>query len=345
MGYGAFGVGSNRVGLHYGADYTTGFGTYRDNKGDWLLVLTNNAIYSVQLDPTDDFRITDAIGTGCVSQRAFVSLGIDSGDAVYLSQFGIHSLRQSQQYGAKEDKFLSWKIRQTMKTLNISRLKYAVGAHDSQNGRVVFAVPTGSSTSNDTLLVLDTKGSNSLNADNAKWYIWRISGVSINELLYARDASDNWHLYAGTTTGDVLRFSDDAFNDLDAAYQSELQTAHNDLGSLLIRKTLGPIMVTLQPGGNYRPTMKFIFDYGQNISTSRQLSMKAPGGSLLGVGLLGGFMLGTAEVTRNEKVYGAGSGRTIGFNISHTGADEPYRVGKIDYLVAGMGQDAGDAAA
>ena len=340
----------------FGKNFSTGFGTYQDNNGDYLYILGNDAIFSVIQDPQSDFIVSDAVANGCVHERAFISLGVDSGDAVYVSSRGIHSLRASQQFGARADAFLSWKIRPTWNTLNRNRMENIFGAYDHVRGNVVLAVATGSSTAADTLLVLDVKESQQITAQNARWTIWKIAGDDgtnttpptpflLNDLAMARDANDNWHLYAGTVTGDVLRFSDDTFSDVGEAYPVEFQTKHNDYGVLSRSKQLGDIMVTLQPGGSYEPKMSFIFDYGARQSSERALKMVAPLGFILGTSLLGGpDLLRGSATTRDEKVYGTGKGRTIGFKFSHSGGNEPFWVSKIDHQVNVLGEDVGDTA-
>lgn len=333
----------------YGLNFSTGFATYRDNAGDWLLMLGNRNITSAILSPASDFAVTDVIANGCVSQRAFVPLGLDSGDGIYLSQHGIHSLRQSQQHGRRADTYLSWKIRSFFATLNRARLKYACGAYDQANGRVIFAVSTGSNTSNDTLLVLDVKDVEEITSKTARWSIWNLNGPSgrkfVQTLTYARDATDNYHLYIGTSTGDVLRFSNTVFSDLDTAYTAKIVSKHRDYGSIIQAKRLGDIMLTLAPGGGYTPTMKFLFDYGRRTSSQRQLRMPVSTGSAFGTGVFGTATFGSASTTSDTKVYGAGSGRTIAFEISHSGKNQPFRIGKIDHQVMLMGEDTGDASA
>ena len=55
------------------------------------------------------------------------------------------------------------------------------------------------------------------------------------------------------------------------------------------------------------------------------------------------FVLGGSNIVGDTKVYGAGSGRTISFEITHSGADQPWRVGRIDPQIQVNGEDSGDA--
>jgi hypothetical protein len=340
----------NTIGFSaYGDNYTTGFGTYRDNNGDYLMILGNKKLQAAVLNPLNAFAVTDAIENGCVSERAYVSLGLDSGEAVYMSDKGIHSLRQSQQHGARADTFLSWKIRPTWATLNRSRLKYAVGAYDHINGWVIFAVPTGSNTFNDLLLCLNVNDKESLTAENALWYKWKLTGgIRVQDMKFIRDSSDDWKLAIATSKGDILYLSTDTYSDVSVdgttsgIYLSLAQTAHNDYGSTLSNKRLGDAIVTIGPGGNYTPSFKVHFDYGARTSTGKDITMLPTGGFTLGTDVLGTGVLGAGVTTRDEKVYAQGHGRTIGFEISHAGDDQEWVVSKIDHQVMVIGEDTGD---
>ena len=68
----------------YGGNTITGLAEFSAASREWVLVLTRKRIYSVvQLpDPETPFHVDDTIANGCVAQQAFVSLGVDSGDAI-----------------------------------------------------------------------------------------------------------------------------------------------------------------------------------------------------------------------------------------------------------------------
>ncbi len=344
------GFSTNRTGYldAFGKVFSTGFGEYEDIDGKWLLLLTNKGIVGAVLDESDDFRTTDGIATGCVSQRAYVNLGLDASDAVYMSEQGIHSLRQSQTFGSRQDQFISWKIAETFKTLNKGRLKFAVAAYDRLNGRVVFAVSTGSNTGNDTLLVLDLSNETELTAKSASWSIWKLRSATgplhVNELLYARDdtSAGEYHLYAGTDEGDVIRFTDTVYNDLTVGtYAVAFTTRDDPLGTHLQEKGLGDVNVVLQPGGTYKPTCQFMFDFGNTKSKAKPMTMKGTGGAVWGTGVWGTDFWTKQNVTRTESLYGVGKGHTIGFRFAHSGNNEPFRVGRTDFEAMVTGKDAG----
>src|SRR3990172_1811107 len=340
----SLGFFSRRVGADaYGGAFATGFGTYQDNNGDFLLALSNDQIVSYVLDPTGagDFIRSDVISNGCVHQRAFVDLGPDAGDAIFMSRHGIHSLRQSQQHGRRESAFLSRKIQQTFQLLNPSRLDLTCAAYDRQNGRIVFVMSTGSSTQHDILMALDVRHADSLNAQDALWYgPWVISGgVSINHLLYARDQNDIFRLFAFTTDGRALTFEEDVFHDLaDSAYEVVIRTNDESYGSIALEKSVGDVMIHVQPGGDHTIEMSTEFNYGIR-SVSQTLSQPAIFQPTLPVTLP--FTIGMGEISSDVKVYATGRGRTVASKLRTNQADSPFFIGRIERQIEGAGEDAG----
>jgi hypothetical protein len=336
--------GSSAIGglSAYGGEFTTGLAEHTDNQGDWLLILTNRKLYSVlqTSNPLSPFFIDSEIANGCVSQAAFVNLGTDSGDSIYLSEDGIHSLRQSQQHGARQDRFLSWKIRTTFRSLRRDRLKYASGAYDPDHGIVVFLVTTGANTAHDLLLVLDVKGQDEVTAENARWYRWRLSGISANRVVSARGVDGKRGIYLGTTNGNVLRFTLDRFDDLTVGYVARLQTHHDDLGAPGVVKVLGDIYMQLQPGGDYNPRVRAVFDFGQSPTESIPLDMQVGSEPSWGAISWNEFAWSSTNTTQRERVPGWGAGETISLEIVHAGTNQPFRIASLTYEARALGRGA-----
>jgi hypothetical protein len=329
----------------YGDEYLTGFGEYTDNRGDYLLALSNKAIYAIVPDATNDFAVDSAVQNGCVSQRAFVSLGLDSGDAVYLSESGVHSIRQSQAHGGAETRFLSWKIRNTFKTLNKARLKYAWGAYWRDEGYVLFAVTTGSNTAHDIILALDVKDVDELTADTARWSIWTPASISVNALLAARDktTTNKQYVYLGTTNGNVCRFTRDTFSDLGSAYQVQMRTKHSNMGAPGVQKGVGDFYIHAQPEGTYRPTVRILYDFGTKQSPAKQIRLRTTGASW-GSATFGVSAFANINTTSVTKLYGTGQGETLAFDFTHKGANQPFRVAQLSAQIRGIGETQSDFA-
>jgi hypothetical protein len=345
---GTFG-GTSAVGgfSSYGDEFLTGFGEFSNNSGDWLLALSNKRLYAVGNtgDSIAPFY-TPPIGVvmnGCVHQNAFVSLGLDSGDAIYLSRVGIHSVRISEQFGERIDTFLSWKIRQTFRTLNQTALHRSVGAYDPKRGCVLFAVPTGSNSNPDTILCLDVKNNANLAANTAEWDVWSMAGSLssdqrlITALVTARidSGTTGFFIYGGNVEGDVGRFDDSssgAHSDLGLPYDVQFRTRHEDYGMSGVTKSLGDLYVTLQPGGSHRPTVTPIYDYGDSQGSTLSLRMPDVGGvvgsMVVGIGVVGG-----GSTTNTDKVYPRGAGETIALEFRHSGANEPFYIAQATEMV------------
>jgi hypothetical protein len=110
------------------------------------------------------------------------------------------------------------------------------------------------------------------------------------------------------------------------------------------------------PGGTYTPAMRFHYDHDERVSRVRQITMPEPTGAIVGTAVVGPIdpdnpdydvlkplegVVGTSSDYRTEKIYGVGSGRTVGFSFSHWQGNQPFWVSKIDYDVDIAGEDIG----
>lgn len=327
----------------YGDEFVTGLADFTDNQGDWVLILSNKRLYSVAQTPDalTPFYIDSEIQNGCVHQRAFVSLGLDSGEAIYLSENGIHSLRQSQQHGNASDKFLSWKIRETFSTINRSKIDKACGAYDPATGLVLFAVPTGSSTVNDTVLVLDLRGVAEINADTARWYVWfPQSSLNGNCLTTARDSSTaERFVYMGDTSGRVVRAQDTIWGDMSAPYSVSWQTKHDDHGDSTIDKGIGDLFVSLITATTaYTPTVQPIFNYGVREGVSLPIDSEASSGAEWDVAVWNVDSWSSSDLISVDRLYGRGSGITVGWRFSHSAYNQPFWVTQFTPQVRLLGE-------
>ena len=322
----------------WGDEYTTGFGHYQDAEGSWLLILTNRKIASIIRHPTTGvFLHDDDIPNGCVHQRAFVSLGLDSGDAIYMSNHGIHSLRQSQQNGGREESFLSWKIRKTFAGLNPARLHLSCGAYDEVEGWVLFAVTQTGQSSHDLILCLDVKNSRELSADSAVWYLWRTtSAFRVNCMVQSLDVQGKRRVYVGTVaSGDkaqVGRFTRGNYTDWGTGYNCNFTTGFAHQGSPSTEKQLGNLYVDVAPPANYSISGKTIFDYGARNARPFKIQLPGNAGTNWGSGPTGdplwdGFDWGsTTEIVRQKKLYLVGRFHSVAHQFSNSGTNQPFFV-------------------
>lgn len=333
------GVGS------YGEEFNTGFGSYQDNRGEFLMFLTNKRIVSFVENPAvtsneTRFVASDMIANGCVDQRAFVDLGYDQGDAVYVSENGIHSMALSQEYGNRVNSFLSWPIRKTWETISRSRLKYAVASYWPTEGLVLFAFSTGSSTTHNLILAMDIRGAQSINPDSVRWYKWYLAAPVANVLRAARDPDGLPTIYIGGTAGQVARFTRTAYSDLGSAIPVSFRSKDEDFAAPASEKSIGDTFVMVSGSGNYMPTHTYILDDGSRTGKQTGLSVTLSGweiGTGSGGGIIGTIEIGSGENVSRDRIRGVGSGFTISHKFSHTAASQPFFVGQITQDVAGQG--------
>lgn len=333
-----FGVGS------FGGEYNTGFGEFLGKDSDFLLFLTNKRIFAYQKnDPglitgsETAFKHTNTIGVGCVSQKAFVNMGADAGDAVFLSRDGVHSLAQSREHGEDATTYLSWPIRRTWQTLNQSRLDKAWGAYWPSEGMVIFSVSTGSNTTNDLLLVMDTKGAQSLTPETVRWYKWRLNGVTPNVLRLARGSDGKPYVYVGGTAGEVCRFDRDTYRDLtDAGTISvDMQTPNDDFGLPSRDKNIGDAFILVKGSGSGTVQHTLMLDDGRVSGQTSLLEVPAsaaqwaPAGSARwGISQWSGD-----NAVKRHRVPGVGSSTTVGHRFQRSGSSQPFFIGLLDQQV------------
>lgn len=319
-----FGPGS------YGEEYNTGFGSFQDNRNDFLLFLTNKRIVSfapnlAATGSENAFVMQESIDTGCVGQNAFVNLGMDVGDAVYLSMDGIHSLTQSKEYGNRASTYLSWPIRKTFDSLNRSRLKYATGTYWPNEGLVLFLVTTGSSDVHNLILCMDIKDADRISADTVRWYKWDFSGITPNYITVGRGTDDVPYVYLGDIAGRVARFGRTVYNDLGGVIAADIVTKNDDYGMPHKQKTIGDTFVALQGNGQYSIGYQTLLDDGQRAGHSALLSVPG-GGTLWGSSTWGGGYWGSNEGTIRHRISNVGTSPTVSHRFFHSTQDQPFWV-------------------
>jgi hypothetical protein len=349
------------------SEYVTGFGDYADSNADMLVVGTNKRLHFVVQtgNRVAPFRIVDSAENGLVSQNAYIPVGLNGGDAVYVSMDGVHSVKQSIEHGNKANTFLSWKIRKTWATLNRNNLDRASGAYWPTEGIILIAVPedtVGGGVANTLILCLDMKGldGEELNAETAIWHRWKLAvdttdtNAQLNPAVIfpGRDSSGEPFIYVGTYRGDVGIVSTGIYADMAStdgagaatlAYPMKWQTKHRDFGAFGVIKQLGRGYAKLMPGGQYGPKMRSIFDYGRRSAGSVDLQMQENSGSQWNAFLWDSdeWSSGDLEISRLEWSP-SGAGETIGFEMSYQGIDQPVGTAQLSYQVGGLGKDTGD---
>lgn len=335
-----FGPGS------YGEEYATGFGSFsQGNQSDYLLHLTNKRIAAYQPNPaltsaSDMLLQAFVVDTGCVGQNAFVNLGMDVGDCVYLSKDGVHSLAQSLEHGNAVNRYLSWPIRKTFDALNRSRLKYATGTYWPNEGLVLFLVTTGSASTHNLILCMDIKDADRITPDSVRWYKWDFTGINPNYITVGRGTDDAPYCYVGDLAGRVMRFGRNTYNDMGAAIAADIITKNDDFGLPHKMKNLGDTFVGLQGSGSYQIGHHLLLDDGQRTGQTSLLS--APGGGALWNSFNWGEAdWGSNDATIRHRISSVGSSPTVSHRFFHSSPDQPFWITSLsqEVFVSGATQD------
>lgn len=326
-----FGPGS------YGREFCTGLASYQDNRGDFLLMLTNRRLVAFRpnVEAEDNetaFLMEDAIDTGCMHQNAFVNLGLDFGDAVYFGPNGIHSLSMSSQYGNKVQNYLSWPIRKTFENLNLGRSKYVSGAYWPYEGLVTFVVSSSGSSTHNLILAMDIKDAAELTPDTVRWFKWELpTTISPNVLAAARGTDDKPHLYLGDTAGNVFRFGREEYTDNSITIPVEIETASTDYGYPSAQKTIGDTFIGLQGEGGL-VKHQVITDDGSTVGRITTLGTGS-GDGIWGNDSWGGGVWGATGTVERHRVASAGTSVTVGHRFTSAGSTSPFWITALSQTI------------
>ena len=139
------------VGLSDGQEIT-GLGIL----GEYLVIFKRKSIYVLSGSGPSDWKLSTTVNNlvnvensvGCVSHRSIVQVG---NDLWFMSDDGIRSLRRNEEGGTPLTGIVSGNIQGTIDTMNPSALdKVCATLYDK---RFYYAIPTGSSTYNDVVMV------------------------------------------------------------------------------------------------------------------------------------------------------------------------------------------------
>jgi hypothetical protein len=212
-------VGANYVDINPGdSDSITGMGMLQDE----LFVFKKQTIWSITGWDGTSFAATTAstentnvrlMGYGCIAPRSIVAVGNDIYFLSYLSGTPqIRSLKKTQFAATLGGGVISYDITGTMGNISRAGMQNTIGAFD---GRYCYwAVTTGSSTTNNKMIVLDTWGI--VKVKNIQVYPWTTmssksasymctSSISGSDVIYFSDTSP--------TSGLVFKFDPSVYTD------------------------------------------------------------------------------------------------------------------------------------
>jgi len=219
---------------------------------DFLIIFKENSIWAMQGAFPDEWIIDSANnnltnifqGVGCVSHRSIVQVG---NDLWFMSKDGIRSLRRNAEGTTPLMGRVDGNLQTTIESLNESQLSGVVATLFDK--RVYFAIPTGSSTFNNKILVADTTITleNPINPHPWVTYTgWSPSCWTVYE------PSNTSQLYFGEGDADgVVYQAETGTNDNSAAIDYDYKSPMIDLRAPDMRKTARFLYAGGQVAGDY----------------------------------------------------------------------------------------------
>jgi hypothetical protein len=247
------------VGLSDGQEIT-GIGLL----GEYLVVFKRKSIYVLTGSGPADWRLSGTVNNlvnvensvGCVSHRSIVQIG---NDLWFMSDDGIRSLRRNEEGGSPLTGIVSGNIQGTIDSLNPSALdKICATLYDK---RVYYAMPTGSSTYNNIVMVADTRITLDKPYNPFPWTkytgwqpaVFAVHRPSSQLTLYFGNGSADSKVFIGETgSTDVAAVGTLANSGkIDFDYRSKMI----DLRQPEMDKTFRFMKVGVQSGGDYDVTV------------------------------------------------------------------------------------------
>ena len=142
--------------------------------------------------------------------------------------------------------------------------------------------------------------------------------------------------HRGTTT----------YSDFGVSYTTTFRTHFDTFGAAGQVKKLGDTHVYIQPGGDYKPVLTPVLNWGRNTGESCEIEMPVPTGANwgpTGTAVWNQFTWGSGtDPVFRDKLSTFGEGDSIAFLVSHTGVDQPFFIAGLAFQVSGSGEAIGD---
>lgn len=319
-------------------DQVTGFGILNDE----LIVFKKYSIWSISGWSGATFATTTAAGQntqskvngyGTVSHRSIIAA---DRDLYYLSFVGgiphFRSLNQTVFAKTVDDGIVSYDIQQTMDGLNKSQLSLCAGKYDGKYIR--WAVPNGSSTTNNLVLVFEP--SRSLSHGGITYRNWsKWTGITPSSYLISTLSAQSRVYYTdATTSGLVFLEMGSTYSDNGTPVTMDVKT--RDVMFDYSKKTKYKYMYHKYASGSAGMLqIKARIDQASDFALQETLALAgtSPGLGPTGTFTLGVSVLGGAGVVKNRVTFAHLTGTLLGveFIESTANACEIY-----DYSIHGF---------
>ena len=269
---------------------------------DELFVFKRNTIWSITGWSGATFTATTVAGQntnskiygyGCVSHQSIVNTGKD---LYYLSFLGgtphIRSFRQTQFAQVLEEGIVSWDIENTLDGVNKSQLAKCAGVYDGKY--IYWAIPNGSSTTNDLVLVFDPeKKKRSSLGIHRSWVKWK--GVTPSQYFTSTISGRTKVYFCDATTGGfVYEQGVSTYSDNGTAIEMDVRTREYMLSPVARTKWK---YLFFRHGTGISTTMSLRARLQKAASYTEQESIPLQGSSPgLGIFQLDNSVLGGADI-------------------------------------------------
>ena len=336
-------AGTDLVDMNPGdSDEIMGLGKLQDE----LFVFKRNTIWSITGWSGATFDATTIatqntnarlVGYGCVAPESIVSIG---NDIYFLSFLGknpvIRSLRKTQYATTLGGGIVSKQIEGTMATINKAQLGIVAGIFD---GRFVYwAIPTGSSTVNNYILVLDTWSTRTIDGETV--YAWStmngknashfaISTISGSAIPYFTDSG---------TKGEVYKFDSSLYSDDGTAIVMDVRTRDYMLDPTRDTKWKY-LYLKFDSGSAGTCDIKARIDQAVDFETQENMSLagNSPG---LDSFILNTSVLGGAQTSSERIIFQHLTGKMLGLQFYE---DSANACKLYDYEIYGIARGLRDA--
>jgi len=231
-------------GARYGEEAITAIYPYRGN----LIVFKPSSIWEVSpgnglAETWEINQIGFGIGTEC--RHTIQDVGFD---LLFYNRQGINSLQDVRDRGGKAvSGRVSEKVYRTIFSLvNVNAIKRAVALYDKNNEEYILAIPTGTNTENDTVVILNVYHTRQ-NGDPSLWkyeYAYNISCIAEipgTGLSRIEVGSYDGHIYVINSDND----------DQGTAFDKKVRTKQFDLGDVSKIKTVHKLLVDMDQGEDF----------------------------------------------------------------------------------------------
>lgn len=326
-------------------DRITGIASHR---GDLIIFKGpyQGSIHRISGTTPTDFALRRLVcGLGSVNHNTIFPFNDDLG--FVWSDGSIRSLRAIERFGDYEVADLSLPIRSFLKErLRFDSLYKSWAATDSGRSYVLFTIPVDSSTTPNSILMMDFRfyqpGSDpSSPFGKARFSHWTdVNAYSVGRVIDS-SSSNRRDLFVGGPDG-FVRKTQQAARDIDGtdAISMYVKTPHFTYGSPSKLKSIRGAFVGLEPQGAYNVTLGVEFDR----KAIQEFTVTQGGSDVLGSSSADQFTLGTSTLAGARfsqravsQIEGA-SFRSVSYAVSNNGVGEDLEVHTITSVLENRGE-------